>query len=268
MKNPLRAIAGAALLVAAWASSPAHADICDQYGSAIVAGQDASHYIVQNNRWNNNVPGEQCIKVIDQIGAQGPGFTIAKQTGTAPTNGAPVSYPSIYLGCHYNNCSPGTNLPMQVEAIKTANTNISLKYTGGAIFDASYDIWLDPRPIKDGKNAREVMIWLNRRGDIQPIGSNVGNAKIAKLAGVVWPKRHNRRHLIRRAVYHLEHDFNVLDFIASVRDFAARFPECGKKIDGFYLTSIQAGFEPWKGGVGLAIERFQASVDAKQPDGR
>jgi hypothetical protein len=28
----------------------------------------------------------------------------------------------------------------------------------------------------------------------------------------------------------------------------------------WYLTSIQAGFEPWNGGVGLAVDNFTASV--------
>jgi len=29
----------------------------------------------------------------------------------------------------------------------------------------------------------------------------------------------------------------------------------------FYLTSIQAGFEPWQGGQGLAIQGFRATVN-------
>jgi hypothetical protein len=39
------------------------------------------------------------------------------------TNGAPVSYTAIYLGCHYANCSPGTNLPMQVSQISSATSS-------------------------------------------------------------------------------------------------------------------------------------------------
>ena len=34
-------------------------------------------------------------------------------------------------------------------------------------------------------------------------------------------------------------------------------------IDGFYLTSIQVGFDPWQGGQGLAIESFRATADAR-----
>ena len=107
-----------------------------------------------------------------------PGFTITKQDASAPTDGPPVSYPSIYVGCHYGNCSPNTNLPIQVKSFNKAETGINLKYVNSnAIFDASYDIWLDPEPKKTGVNQMEVMIWLNREGSIRPIGNPVGNVR-------------------------------------------------------------------------------------------
>jgi Glycosyl hydrolase family 12 len=251
MKQAICAIGGAALLVVVGATSPAHADdICSQYGTAVVAGK----YIVQNNRWNGGVPGEQCIKVIDQ----GPGFAITKQTGSAPTNGGPVSYPSIYVGCHYGNCSPGTNLPMQVKSIKKAETSIDLKYVGGATFDASYDIWLDPTPKKTGVNKQEIMIWLNKQGQIQPVGNSVGNVTIANQNWQVWSGSNGQNDVISyvapSAVSSMT--FNVMDFVA---DVAKRVKNTGD----FYLTSIQAGFEPWQGGQGLAIEDFRATVDAR-----
>jgi hypothetical protein len=260
----IRAIGGAALLVAVGATSPAHADICDRYGSAVVAGK----YIVQNNRWNkkipwcpdnNNGPGcaVQCIKVIDQVGAQGPGFAITKQTGSAPDSD-PVSYPSIYVGCHYNNCSPGTNLPRQVKSIKQAETDIKFSYVGDATFDAAYDIWLDPKPNKDGVNQQEIMIWLNRQGKIQPVGNQVGNVQIAGQNWQVWSGSNGQNDVISYVAPHPIPNitFNALDFVA---DVAKR----GKITDDFYLTSIQAGFEPWQGGEGLAIEGFRATVDAR-----
>lgn len=253
MKNPICAIVGAALLLTAvGAASPAHADICDQFGSAVVAG----NYIVQNNRWNNNVPGRQCIAVKDN----GPGFAITTQTGSAPTNGAPVSYPSIYIGCHYGNCSPGNKLPIKVESIMAAKTSINLKYVEGAIFDAAYDIWLDPNPKRTGVNQQEIMIWLNKQGKIQPVsytGQPVDNVSIAGQNWQVWLGFNGQNDVISYVASSAipTMAFNVLDFIA---DAAKR-----SKIGGFYLTSIQAGFEPWQGGQGLAIEHFGASVDPR-----
>jgi hypothetical protein len=49
--------------------------------------------------------------------------------------------------------------------------------------------------------------------------------------------------------------FDVLDF---VDDMVKR----GKMTNDFYLTSIQAGFETWQGGQGLAIQDFRATVNA------
>lgn len=272
-KHAIRAIVGAVLMVAVRTAGRAHAgDMCSRYDKASVG-----KYVVQNNAWNDRVhwcPNNnrfagcavQCIKLIDQAGAHDQDFAVIEQTARAPDS-APASYPSVYIGCHYGTCSAGTNLPISVDSIGTAKTTIRLKYAGDPafVFDAAYDIWLDPRPTKDGKNAREIMIWLDKQGDIQPIGSKVGNAKIADRNWQVWCGPNGITDVISYVAPSAISDvtFNVLDFIASVRDFVARFPACGKKTDGFYLTSIQAGFEPWKGGVGLAIERFQASVKAK-----
>jgi chitodextrinase len=48
--------------------------------------------------------------------------------------------------------------------------------------------------------------------------------------------------------------FSVLDFINDVRNR-------GAITNSWYLTSIQAGFEPWVGGAGLAVNSFSASVN-------
>src|SRR6185503_17489379 len=48
--------------------------------------------------------------------------------------------------------------------------------------------------------------------------------------------------------------FSVLDFINDVRSR-------GLVTNSWYLTSIQAGFEPWIGGAGLAVNSFSAAVN-------
>jgi chitodextrinase len=49
-------------------------------------------------------------------------------------------------------------------------------------------------------------------------------------------------------------NFSVLDFINDVRTR-------GVITNSWYLTSIQAGFEPWIGGTGLAVTAFSAAVN-------
>ncbi|NBE81700.1 GH12 family glycosyl hydrolase domain-containing protein [Micromonospora rubida] len=251
MKRPLRALAAAGLLaagslvaVALGGSASADTQICEQYGSTVVGGK----YVVQNNRWGTSA--QQCIN------ATGSGFGITSQQGSAPTNGAPVSYPSIFVGCHYTNCSPGTNLPVQVSQISSAPSSISYNYVSGATYNASYDIWLDPSPKRDGVNQMEIMIWLNRQGSIQPIGSPVGSATVAGRTWEVWRGNNGGNNVISylapSAIPSM--NFDVLDFINDTRNR-------GAITSSWYLTSIQAGFEPWQGGAGLAVNSFSQSVN-------
>ncbi|WP_422771198.1 GH12 family glycosyl hydrolase domain-containing protein [Plantactinospora sp. WMMC1484] len=227
-------------------AGPAQADvqICDQYGSTTIQGR----YVVQNNRWGTTA--QQCINVTDT------GFSITRQDGQGSTSGAPVSYPSVFLGCHYTNCSPGTNLPMQVSQISSANSSINYTYVSGATYNASYDIWLDPTPKRDGVNQMEIMIWFNRQGSIQPIGSSVGTATVAGRTWDVWRGNNGGNNVVSYLAPSpiTSWSFSVLDFINDVRNR-------GAITNSWYLTSIQAGFEPWIGGTGLAVNSFSASVN-------
>ncbi|MEV4765301.1 cellulose binding domain-containing protein [Micromonospora chokoriensis] len=251
MKRQLRALAAAGLLltsslVAVALGGTASADtlICEQYGSTTIQGR----YVVQNNRWGTTA--QQCINVTNN------GFEITTLNGSSPTNGAPTAYPSVFFGCHYTNCSPGTNLPIQVSQISSATSSISYRYVSGATYNASYDIWLDPSPKRDGVNQMEIMIWLNRQGPIQPIGSVVGTTNLAGRSWEVWRGSNGSNNVISyvasSAISSL--NFSVLDFINDTRNR-------GAITNSWYLTSIQAGFEPWQGGVGLAVTSFSANVN-------
>jgi cellulase/cellobiase CelA1 len=251
MKRQLRALAAAGLLVASslvavalGGNASADTLICEQYGSTTIQGR----YVVQNNRWGTTA--QQCINVTSS------GFEITTLNGSSPTNGAPTAYPSVFFGCHYTNCSPGTNLPIQVSQISSATSSISYRYVSGATYNASYDIWLDPSPKRDGVNQMEIMIWLNRQGSIQPIGSVVGTANLAGRTWEVWRGSNGSNNVISyvapSAISSL--NFSVLDFINDTRNR-------GAITNSWYLTSIQAGFEPWQGGVGLAVTSFSANVN-------
>ncbi|WP_425293726.1 GH12 family glycosyl hydrolase domain-containing protein [Mycobacterium attenuatum] len=222
--------------------APSGTQICDQFGTTMIAGA----YVVQNNRWGSSAA--QCINVTAT------GFTITKEDGSAPTDGAPLSYPSIYLGCHYSNCSPGSKLPVQLSQLTSANSGISYGDASGT-YDAAYDIWLNPTPKKDGLSQMEIMIWFNRQGSIQPVGTKVGAAAIG---GRNWDVRQGNNGSNNVISYVAptpinSWNFSVLDFVNDVRNR-------GTITNSWYLTSIQAGFEPWSGGIGLAVNSFSATV--------
>ncbi|MGW0503750.1 GH12 family glycosyl hydrolase domain-containing protein [Micromonospora sp. NPDC003241] len=251
MRRILRAItavgllaAGSTVAVALGGTASADTLICEQYGSTVIQNR----YVVQNNRWGTTA--EQCINVTSS------GFEIRTQNGSSPTNGAPTAYPSVFVGCHYTNCSPGTNLPIQVSQISSASSSINYRYVSGATYNASYDIWLDPSPKRDGVNQMEIMIWLNRQGSIQPIGSPVGNANIDGRNWEVWRGSNGSNNVISYLSPSAISSAN-LNLLAFINDTRNR----GAITNSWYLTSIQAGFEPWQGGAGLAVTNFSASVN-------
>ncbi|MFN8073973.1 MAG: cellulose binding domain-containing protein [Kineosporiaceae bacterium] len=251
------AATGAALLAAAALTSltvgaaPAQAaTICEQYGSTTIGGR----YVVQNNRWGTSAT--QCIETTST------GFRVTQSGANVPTNGAPASYPSIYFGCHYGNCSPGTNLPMAATDPRhaTLRTSVSMTYPSSGTYDAAYDIWYDPTPRTTGQNTgAEIMVWLNRQGSIQPIGSPVGNATINGESYQVWFGNVG---------------WSVISYVHSGVTGSLNFPVAaffndslsrGYTQRSWYLTSVQAGFEPWIGGAGLAVTNFSVTADGSAP---
>ncbi|MBP2707843.1 cellulose binding domain-containing protein [Microbispora sp. RL4-1S] len=219
--------------------------ICEKYGSTTVQG---GKYVVMNNVWGSSAP--QCINVTNS------GFTVT-QAGHNNTGGTPAAYPAIYAGCHYANCSTGSGLPMQASSSQFNNvqTSVSMSYPGSGIYDAAYDIWFDPTPRTDGQNTgAEIMVWLNHTGSVQPVGSRRATVN---LAGGTWD------------VWEGNIGWNVISYVRTSPTNSISFPvrtfyddavNRGYAQRSWYLTSVQAGFEPWVGGTGLAVNNFSYSV--------
>ncbi len=232
------------------AAAPAGTVICDQFGST--ASPDG-RYIVQNNRWGTSA--QQCITV----GASG--FTLSTSNANVPTNGAPASYPSIYWGCHYANCTPGFN-PIQANsaAFGGISTSVGMSYPASGQWDAAYDIWFDPTARRDGQNTgAEIMVWLNHAGAPQPVGSRVATVS---LAGGTWD------------VWEGNIGWNVVSYVRTAGTGSLSFPVStffndavsrGFAQTSWYLTSIQAGFEPWTNGTGLAVTSFSVTTGGSTP---
>ncbi|MFE5393638.1 cellulose binding domain-containing protein [Streptomyces sp. NPDC056568] len=237
-------VAVVASLVTAAAPAQADTTICEPFGTTTIQGR----YVVQNNRWGSSAT--QCVTATDT------GFRVAQADGSVPTDGAPKSYPSVFNGCHYTNCSPGTNLPARLDTISRAPSGISYGYVGNAVYNASYDIWLDPTPRTDGVNRTEIMIWFNRVGPIQPIGSPVGTTTVGGRTWEMWTGSNGANDVLSFVAPSAitSWNFDVMDF---VRATVAR----GLAEDDWYLTSVQAGFEPWQNGAGLSVNSFSSTVE-------
>jgi hypothetical protein len=240
----LTALATLATLLVAGTPARADTTICEPFGSTVVQGR----YVVQNNRWGTSAT--QCVTATDT------GFRISRADGSVPTNGAPKSYPSIFNGCHYTNCSPGTDLPARISTLSSAPSSISYSYVSGAVYNAAYDIWLDPTPRTDGVNRTEIMIWFNRVGPIQPIGSPVGTASVGGRTWEVWTGSNGANDVISFVA-----PSAISSWSFDVKDFIDQTVARGMAQNDWYLTSVQAGFEPWQNGAGLAVDSFSSTVN-------
>ncbi|MFC9331271.1 RICIN domain-containing protein [Kitasatospora sp. NPDC057015] len=242
----LALLAAAAVLPVAVAPG-AHAvtQLCDTFGSVRIAG---GKYIVQNNNWGDST--QQCLSVTDT------GFTIASESHNRPTNGAPASYPSVYAGCHYTNCTSGSGLPLQVSAFGTPQTSVSYRTVNGGEWDAAYDIWFDSSANPAGQNnGAELMIWGNHRGAPQPAGQKIGTANLAGAGWDVWEGRLTNGGIGWNVVSYVRQQ-GTDSLQVNVKDFTEDSANRGYLDRNWYLTSVQFGFEPWIGGTGLGVDSF------------
>jgi len=255
MRLLIRAMAAAMLLLAAsitvGAPSAYAATTCEKFGLLSI---QSGRYFVQNNVWGADTT--QCIETTTS------GFRVTQANHNNPTNGAPAAYPSVYFGCHYGNCTTGSGLPLQASTSQFASitTSVNMSYPSTGTWNASYDLWFDPTPRTTGQNTgAEIMIWLNRQGSIQPVGSQVGTVSLAGATWNVWFGNigWNVVSYVRTSATS-SMDFRVNDFYTDAvnRGYAQR---------AWYLTSIQAGFEPWIGGAGLAVNSFSVGTGTPGP---
>jgi hypothetical protein len=239
-------ITAAAAGLVATALPAAAVTICEQFGTV-----DSSGYVIMNNRWGS--PGPQCINT------SATGFTITQQDGMGNTSGAPASYPAIYLGCHYTRCSQTATLPRVINQIGSAPTQVSVSYPSSGTWNAAFDIWLNATNDVSGVQDTEIMIWLNRQGSIQPIGSPVGTVNLAGRSWQVWTGSNGQNNVVSYLFQGspiTQFNADVMDF---VRDTIGRGSQWGNS--NWWLTSIQMGFEPWIGGVGLTVNSFNQQIN-------
>ncbi|OKI28622.1 hypothetical protein A6A25_30905 [Saccharothrix sp. CB00851] len=243
------AAAGAALALTGLVVAPpagAAVEICEQYGSTRL---DSGRIIAQNNRWGASTA--QCIS------ADGTGFRITRSDHNNATNGVPAGYPSVYKGCHYGNCTTGSGLPLRVADFGDPRGTYDISTPNSGEWNASFDIWFDANANPAGQNyGAELMIWANHRGRPQPIGSKRAAVTLEGAAWDVWIGNigWNVISYVRQQPTNLMANFSLKAF---TQDAVNR----GQINPAWYMTSVQAGFEPWIGGAGLAVNRFDFTTN-------
>lgn len=246
-------IAGPGLGSAAPSAAPTPRVTCEQFGSMGVSGDK---YVIANNRWG--AATEQCLT------ENGPtGFTVS--TAKHVNNKGPAGYPSIYRGCNYGYCTKASPFPVRVAQLGDVRSSWSTtgpKAVAGQVqqYATAYDIWFDPTTTNKGRNTgAEMMIWLNRTSWVQPIGKK---ATEVRLAGTTWEIWYGKLEglpvvsYVRKTPTTSVSNLPLQDF---VRDATLR-----RVISPlWYMTSVQAGFEPWTGGQGLTTNSFSVTRNGK-----
>lgn len=215
---------------------------------------DNNTYHIQNNEFDSSAT--ECINVNGTI------FNVTQSGISNATNGSPGAYPSIYIGCHWGNCTSNSNLPVQVSAIANARSEWNTTQPASGTYDAAYDIWINTTPTTAGQpDGAEVMIWLNYRGSIQPFGSQIATATIGGAAYNIYEGRETNGSTSWNVISYQAQNTALaasnLDVNAFISDAAGR----GYVNSSWYLIAIEAGFELWQGGAGLSTNSFSATVN-------
>jgi hypothetical protein len=145
--------------------------------------------------------------------------------------------------------------PRQISGINSAQSSINMSLVNNARYTAAYDIWMDPTPKTNGVVAEEIMIWLAKSLTTQPIGSVTGTANVSGRSWQVWTGSNGKNNVISYVS-----SSNLSSASLDIKAFLTDANNRGHGNSSYYLTSIQAGFEPWAGGVGMAVNSFSASV--------
>ncbi|HET9933368.1 MAG TPA: hypothetical protein VFQ35_21840 [Polyangiaceae bacterium] len=216
---------------------------------------EGRNYVVQNNVWGSGA--SQTVTYNETS------FKVTAQSGTNGTNGAPVSYPSTFIGSNYERTTMGSNLPKLVSSIASVQTSWTNNAGGGigGTYNASYDVWFSTKAEGDPEapSGGYLMVWFYDPANAQPIGSVVAsNVSVSGVSGSwnIWLGNNGPvpciSYVRTQSIQSMTFDLN-----AFIQHAVGR----GTIKSNWYLSNVFAGFEIWNGGVGLESSGFYAIVN-------
>ena len=245
---PASSLSSPALSAAGATGGQTVGSLCSSQRRAVVGGA----YMVQNDEWGSGAP--ECVAV-----ATGGGFTVATSAIANSAGGSPGGYPSIYRGCHWGICTPASGLPVPASKLLspgTVTTSWATTQPSAGAYDVAYDIWFNQAPTTSGQpDGAELMIWLNHQGRIQPYGSQVGTATIDGRSYQVWFGQRGWN----TVSYSMETGTTSVQDL-DIGKFVADAMHRGWIQKSWHLIDVEAGFELWQGGAGLATDSFAVNV--------
>ncbi|HYS40777.1 MAG TPA: cellulose binding domain-containing protein [Pseudonocardiaceae bacterium] len=239
---------GVALTVVATGANAATTTLCALQTAPAMGGA----YTVQNNEWGSSA--SECINTDGNAD-----FTVANSAIANSTSGAPGGYASIYKGCHWGACTQNSGFPLQVSTLHPGAVTSSWSTTqpGSGAYDVAYDIWFNQTPTTPGQpNGTELMIWLNHNGPVQPFGSKVATTTVNGVSYDVWFGTQGWN-TVSYTMSTATTSVSNLDIDALAADAVSR----GYLQNSWFLIDVEAGFEMWQGGAGLATNSFSVNAN-------
>jgi Glycosyl hydrolase family 12 len=233
---------------AARAAGPPSKLLCRRYQHATVRTSWGARFVVKDDNFGRQ---RLCLAV----SGGWPNFAVTRSSVHSRTAG-PQAYPFILRGCSWGTCSAHSGLPRQVRRLWRPEATWYTSQHARGRWDAAFDVWFGRRPLATGQaRGAEIMIWLSARGLGRP-----ARAPVVRLAGARWYFRHWRachgdcwNYLQFRRVRPTSgvKNLRLMPFIARARARHLIRP-------GWWMENIEAGFELWRGGRGLATRWFWA----------
>jgi hypothetical protein len=213
-----------------------------------------TYYYVRNDVFSSE---RECIK--QQV--PGVGFTVYESN--ADTYGGDTeAFPETVYGCAWGLCTHDTQLPRRVYAIRHLSTSWSTSWRNvSGHFNVAYDIWFGHLRESSGQaRGAELMIWLGTKGFADPWG----DPEVLLDGSWWWYARHRACNQFGCWNYVL---FRKVDAATSVSGLKLlpfiHVAERHNQIsNSWFLKSIQAGFEIWRGGLGLKTHSFSVHLQA------
>jgi hypothetical protein len=223
-------------------------NLCRPWAALQVTGPGGEHFVVRDKPSINHNDLGMCLSDPGRRAA----FTVVHSPGTARSSMV-RAYPYIGTGCFERVCPAGGEGPMR-PAGSLGNYTVSwatVTPRSSGVWNSSLDLWLGPRP---GVGTSELMIWLR----YSKPSWWAKKYPIVKIDGAKWYEVTKTtaagQHYLsfRRARPAAAADLRLAPFMAA----AVRY---GAVRASSLLWCVQAGFEIWSGGRGLAITRFSVS---------
>jgi hypothetical protein len=223
-------------------------------------------YMMQNNAFSPS-GGMQF-----DLSYNGNSFTVTQQTGSRAATGAPVAYPSLFIGSGGGDgvATAGSNLAKQVSALTNVPTAWSWTPPSSGEYNAAYDVWFAPGAGDQGAGSRSfLMVWFHKTGGAFAEGEGEGHSAGTfgiggKNFNTYVSTQFEGRPIISYVATSMitEWSFDLNDFIQDSLTRTSTANGGNPAISSsLYLTNVFAGFEIWSGSNGIKTNAFCAEVD-------